>query len=441
MENRQDRTLLQILDRLGRVESLLDTMNTREQQQHQQQQQHQNQQQQAVPSTTAPSDTPRTTSSSIAPLHTPTISTEKPAEVQLEGDEDLAIPYQHTTAAQKLMTIWPSIRNILDDDILADETYVMDAEEARGFLRIYGRGEGAGSNDALFEDDSEDESTEPSMSSYWGETSPRGLDDSGSPRDSSSLKLDRPTIFALLNSYLSNIHILHPILDTATITYTVGKFADRFNPPAPMETPASSWVSDLGMESSTPSPRLQRMNSYSSAKRKRSESAPDPHHTPKAPKIQRTIQSALVLFVLSLGAITAHRRPVPGAVPRTAYPHGTSYPPHHPPLAQPPPQHLPRNMDVIPGLQYFAKGLDIMGGLMGSNELEAVQAGLLAGLYWSQMARVLDSWRWISWACMGCQILIRQKLEKETDEFMKDMILRAFWSCLQLERLVPQQLV
>ncbi|TGZ81366.1 hypothetical protein EX30DRAFT_348572 [Ascodesmis nigricans] len=421
---KQDRTLLQILDRLGRVESLLDNMNSREKQQHQSHQPFQ------ALSTAGPSDTPQTTTSSIGPLHTPSIQQEKAVDSHLEGDEGLAIPYEHTTAAQKLMVIWPSIRRLLDEEIVADETYVMDSEEARGFLRIHGRGEGAGTNDAVFEDDSDDETTD--AMSYWGEASPHPSEDFGGPQDASSLKLVRQTIFTLLNSYLSNIHILHPILDTATITYLVGKFADRFNPPAPMEAPVSAWMQDANRESATPSPRLTRMNSYS-GKRKRSESVTSSRAGPKVPKIQRTIQSALVLFVLSLGSITAHRTPVPGAVPRaSSYAHSGIYPAPQQPLGQPP-RYMPRNMDVIPGLQYFAKGLDIMGGLMGKNKLEAVQAGLLAGLYWSQMGRVLDSWKWINWASMGCQILVRQRLEKETDEFTKDMILRAYWSCLQLE--------
>ena len=67
-----------------------------------------------------------------------------------------------------------------------------------------------------------------------------------------------------------------------------------------------------------------------------------------------------------------------------------------------------RNVDVVPGLAYYALANEILGTLMGGNDLPHVQAGLLAGLYCGQLGRVLESWKWINWACTSCQVLLRK---------------------------------
>jgi len=445
---RQDRTLLQILDRLGRVETLLDTLNSRgETQTHR---------------TESPDRTTAKSTTQTPPTPTaPTASRPTPVETPLDDDEQLTIPYQHTTAAHKLLQ-WPSIRKLIDQELLEQETYAIDEEQNRGTLRVYGRGEEYNSGDPNFEESDYSCSITANWSMLYntagnewdggGGEGNRGedgiLEDQGMPDRNGEinsglpdcdvgglgphgvLRLDRQTVQELLNSYLANIHILHPILDKATITHMVFRFADLFN----SQGNGPSHGLGLGNDtngSGTSSPQMHRNNSMT-GKRKRGVSIPHQFQVPPPAghgNIPRTVHSALVLLVLALGAVCLHRRPIPGPLPRAEYSSDFSDPtsPFRPSTTPPYSSDVPpyqqqryhqqysrgtnkpglRNVDVIPGLAYFAQAMDILGLLVGSNELENVQAGLLAGLYWAQLARILDSWKWISQACMGCQILIR----------------------------------
>ena len=92
-----------------------------------------------------------------------------------------------------------------------------------------------------------------------------------------------------------------------------------------------------------------------------------------------------------------------------------------------------RNVDLIPGLSYYAPATDILGNLHGSNDLFYVQAYLLAGLFMGQLARPFESFNWIASACRGCRFLVRDpSLRKETEP-RKNQIKFAFWTCSQLE--------
>ena len=454
----------------------------------------------------------------------PSGPTSHPAEQMLEEDEELTIPVQHTTAAHKLLW-WPSIRSLIDEVHAENEGYIMQAEEGRGNLRIWGRGENAGSGEMF--DEGEDPEAAWGVAWYglegeWmdpggggfsrdavidddevGGLRNHGVGSSGLTPDG-ALKLDPDTVFLYLDSYLSNIHILHPILDKNTISRMTREFLARVNPP-PAQPPvmtSSPTSAYSGLESHPSLTRKSSIPSNVTGKRKRSisvsggaipegtqgrvnsrsnstshPSPPSPPHIPQyqPPRrqyIPRTIHSAIVLLVMALGSVCRHRQPVPGPLssittssPKHAFnsppafsqqggptstppfqstgtppgfhphnPYGSQVPPSRPPPRIP--KKFLRNIDVIPGLAYFAKAMEIMGILFGGNELENVQAGLLAGLYWGQLGRVLDSWKWISWACMGCQVLVRMQLQHVQDAVRKDVILRLFWSCLQLERYV-----
>ena len=473
-KQRQDRTLLQILDRLGRVETLLGSM--------------------AAPKPVTATDE---TSTQVVPPFYPSsqdshggnpgcnnasTSTRRQAsaclaEVPLEVDGQLAIPVQHTTAAHKLMS-WPSIRKLIDVEFLENENYVMQQEEKRGPLRVYGRGESMESPESMLEDMDDIDSVyawdsgrgvEEVIDGPWRANGgspmedclPDGGDYVGSRRKPSKppgsglttgggLKLDHQTVMGLLDSYLANMHILHPVVDKAGLTKLTFMFSERIaaasaaSPSTPLSTTSSGPTVGLGLggvaEMGSDS-QGNRRRSSAATKRKRSLSGiPSLHmaspgtahahahahaHTPVPQRIPRTLHSTLVLLVMALGAICLHKGPVPGALPplprspdyRTATttpPHSGASPPYHPFSQQqpgPPPgrQHgrEPRNIDVIPGLAYFGKAMEILGVLAGGNELENVQICLLAGLYWGQLGRVLDSWKWINYACMGCQILVR----------------------------------
>jgi hypothetical protein len=67
-----------------------------------------------------------------------------------------------------------------------------------------------------------------------------------------------------------------------------------------------------------------------------------------------------------------------------------------------------QNIEKIAGLAYYREAASILGDFTDSNELAAAQARLLAGLYKGQLARVQESWSWISTAARTC--LYRMKM-------------------------------
>ncbi|EDN10944.1 predicted protein [Histoplasma mississippiense (nom. inval.)] len=94
-----------------------------------------------------------------------------------------------------------------------------------------------------------------------------------------------------------------------------------------------------------------------------------------------------------------------------------------------------RNLDIIPGLAYFALASDILGDVLGGGGLKHTQACLLAALYTGQLARPFSSHAWICEASRACQILLRprtfDRIPNGTRQ--KELINFAFWTCLQLE--------
>jgi hypothetical protein len=168
-------------------------------------------------------------------------------------------------------------------------------------------------------------------------------------------------------------------------------------------------------------------------------------------RIEKSIDNAVLLLVLALGSICEVGAPVPGPVTdnppdfrkewipgpptRSALSpaesamilaeQGGFYAPHTIPYPSPVDdhrsvrgqsasargdvpanQHL-RNVDVIPGLSYYAYATQILGALQGANCLPHVQAALLAGLYAGQLAHPFQSHGWIYQAARACQVLIR----------------------------------
>ncbi|KAI9794155.1 MAG: hypothetical protein M1835_006745 [Candelina submexicana] len=407
---------------------------------------------------------------------------------QIVGTDELSIPIEHTTAAQKLLR-WPSIQGLIKG-IKVNENYVMDCEENRGLLRLYGKGEGhdvddggqpgssnSPSNSSEGGDTPGSQASSPSES-LWGtgfgtpnsaDFKRAGNDNVGGLNSDGSLKLDPPTSRRLLAAYLNNIHILHPFLDKQRITDMVERFAARYSQgnltPSPFAVPAATPPHDPNM----------------GPKRKRSVvTIPNGNfHTASSRSLpERSISSALVLLVLALGKICEHRDPLPspiGETEQTTTSHSLSTQQiqvNSPPVSirQSPalshssynsvtsPNETSRigmssrrtsvdgsalfnvrdpslkNADVVPGLAYYAYATDILGNLHGGNDLSHIQAHLLAGLYAGQLARVLESWKWINSACTACQVIIRPaKFAREKKLARRDLIIFAFWTCLQLE--------
>ncbi len=377
------------------------------------------------------------------------------------GIGELSIPIEHTTAAQKLLR-WPSIKSLIRG-IKVNENYVMDSEENRGLLRLYGKGEGHDVDDGgqpgstnSPSNSSEGSETPGSQGSslpesLWGngfgtpnsaDFKRPGQENIGGLNPDGSLKLDPPTLRRLLAAYLNNIHILHPFLDKQRTTDMVEKFALKYNNGnvtlSPFAVPAAASPHDhnIGPKRKRSIATIPSANAQTSS----SKSLPE-----------RSISSALVLLVLALGKVCEHRDPLPspvGETEQTPTSHTLSaqqMQADSPPVSirqSPASSHSSynsatsptetlrmgmssrrasvdgpifmnirdsglKNLDVVPGLAYYAYATDILGNLHGGNDLSHIQAHLLAGLYAGQLARVLESWKWINSACTACQVIIR----------------------------------
>lgn len=413
------------------------------------------------------------------------------SETKDEDDGELSIPVEHTTAAHKLL-LWPSIKRILAPKEI-DEDYVMKLEEDRGLIRVYGRGEGddrsdydrsaaspstTNSSSPCWEDDYAQAASSPTP--IWGTGLPvvgssyRPRDQVGGLDESGQLNTDAETVRRLHRSYLQHIHILHPFLDEATLQRKVDRFLKIYS------TPKKALGAQFLQGGAGEPPR--------GAKRKRSsetllwqdmQPSPGSNSERTIPwRIEKSIENAAILLVLALGAICEWRdKPLPGpardyqpdvsaistvhsvlspamsdsAVDTFCSPSSHSFPsPTAGDASKMTPARSisaaglpgrdgadfsnPRNMDIIPGLAYYAYATDILGNLQGGNDLPHVQAALLAGLYAGQLAHPFQSHGWISQASRACQVLVRTKrYEKMPHGPRRDLIEFAYWTCLQLE--------
>ena len=282
---------------------------------------------------------------------------------------------------------------------------------------------------------------------------PRSQNDTGGLNPDSTLKLDPKTMTRLLKSYFDHLHILHPFLEEKRLTRQVDSFKRRHNPQDPSFSKPSYLVSgpaDLLRENKT-------------AKRKH----PDgPYYmalehsnltqgsTTVSTQIDKSPETALILLVMALGRICESREDLPGPVPdglRESIHHPMSpFPPLNRQIDSPPPSSFPmrhspsssshstintsapsplsrgryglssprssigellpgtRNVDVIPGLAYYAQASDILGNLTGCQDLVMAQCCLLAGLFAGQLANTLESLTWIQSASRICRLLVKQ---------------------------------
>ncbi|KAH3171345.1 hypothetical protein KXW49_009403 [Aspergillus fumigatus] len=413
-------------------------------------------------------------------------SNEPPGQSYLEREDgELSMPVEHTTAAHKLLS-WPSVRNLLYPREY-DEDYVMKLEEQRGLIRIYGRGEG----DDMGEDRmSPTPLSNPSSSSGWEDSHahraapsspwaqsahpsgfPQKLRDKGVD-EFGTLCADPDTIRRYHRSYLEHIHKLHPFLDQGDLDKKIEMFIKlHCLPKTAGLTPTGTGDMLRGAERKRPCDTLQGAAcDFPIPTVGRTEAT--------SRRIERSIDNAVLLLVLALGSICEVGAPVPGPVtdnppdfrkqwipgPPTRsvlspaesdiiFPvHGGFYAPHTIPYPSPVDdrrsirgpsaslggdvpanQHL-RNVDVIPGLSYYAYATQILGELQGANGLPHVQAALLAGLYAGQLAHPFQSHGWIYQAARACQVLVRSKrYDQMKDGPLKELYDFAYWTCLQLE--------
>ncbi|KAF2147209.1 uncharacterized protein K452DRAFT_3403 [Aplosporella prunicola CBS 121167] len=424
---------------------------------------------------------------------------------------EITLPADHTTSAHQLLSEWESMEPFFRDVCPTGANYAREEEENRGLLRLYGRGEGedmydGGHGGSPAADTTEDDTTpapSPRDSNGWGfgftptagvEVHRSSPQDWGGLNPDGTLKLDLRTIRRLHQSYLQHIHPLQPFLDKGRLSVMVENFIARYSPDPPAP-------GNVGPRSPFAVPGDQYGDRYGSVplKRKRSNNGLVPGQDggtpPRRMQVERSIGNAIVLLVFALGRICEHKTHLSGPIggPTTAIGSGLQPSVDSPPTAiKPSPasshstlasipspgfdgptrftsrrssaEHLPsfekrdftaRNIDVTPGLAYYAYAVEILGAVHGGNDLSHGQAGVLAALYMGQLARVMESWGWICYACRVCGVLIDKDKDAlrpdapdepsssmdlrkvmpgvTTDRRKRNLMKFLFWTCLQLE--------
>jgi len=412
-----------------------------------------------------------------------------------------SIPVNHTTLAAFLLKWRPIsilVRDILDaENVKYVDEFPIRQEEKRGLLRIWGRGEGLESSLRVDKADREalrdvgvmemvpddvSDTGAPSPGDCWG-----GIGSSPAPIDGKPvISLQTPDfsealVWKYVKSFQENIQNMHPLIIPRELNALVKLFLDTVQQTMGRQ-PRGAGIAKFVSTSSS--------QSEAGVKRKRSpgpDGTESPSASPKSskPAFQRSINNALVLLVLALGKICLHKDKIPDVVPVS------EPPPHGSPLARngypaspiqgSSPSHgshsagLPspkegadrpgpsrrssfqgggapikagaspkRNLDVIPGLDYFAYATDILGGQLAGTSLRHINAFLLAGLYQGQLGRVLESYAYIKEAGFALQVKMRPSLDRfrrlhemgrqdAVTEKSDNQLVFAFWTCLQLE--------
>lgn len=369
----------------------------------------------------------------------------------------LSIPLEHSTAAHKLLIAWDAIHPFYAGILKPSDAqnYVMREETTRGNLRIFGQGEGSDGmardenpqimKQGSFSDvDVSSASNASSTDGNWG----IGFDGPIIPANDikgglnldGTLCLDATTLTRLYQSFLSNMWILHPFLNKERLHRTFERFLHRYGQDAP-----SYVASYISSPPGSAKHQTDMFNPFKAPKRKRSDPGLDDKGTPIGGKayseasrlpLERSISNALMLLIFALGHMCEHKEPLPPPVtdaPQVPAPVPPKSPSYNTPLSTATPGFASefatpdasgrspfsdsssrfttrlRNIDKIPGLAYFAYAVNILGEHHGSPDLVHVQCSLLAGIYFGQMARVIDSWRWINTACTDCQLLFKDE--------------------------------
>lgn len=344
-------------------------------------------------------------------------------------------------------------------------------EQQRGLLRVFGRGEGLDQDirqlpnrhepqtDQAMNDINDESSDAPSpmaTGEAWGQVGGLGMP---APNVDAVYKngvihvdglpdFDRQRVQSYVQSFKDNILNMHPILIPKELDAMVTVFLQSI----PLQTakPHMKANPKFAVSSNTPTISI----SETSGKRKRSpasdeQNLPSAYHRPGLP--YRSIHHALVLVVLALGKICLHKEKIPDVVPdqdqqpmhnspsvRNGVPAASPSQGSPPgPMLQsqtsglPSPKeneralpsrrssfqgsgaplksvvNLKRNLDTIPGLDYFGLALDIFGSHIGGHSLRHVHVALFLGLYHGQLGRVLESWSYIALAGRTLQVVLR----------------------------------
>ncbi|KAF2632999.1 hypothetical protein BU25DRAFT_471143, partial [Macroventuria anomochaeta] len=389
------------------------------------------------------------------------------------AEEMTGLQWDHTTPAHKLLEEWLSMahfcRNVDYIEKLIEgghdvSEYPVLLEQDRGLLRVWGVGEGQDINDGAQGPGSPDSggdadasSPAPGREGLWGcppaDTSSPGTvpgeTPSSHPRQESDGGLGpdgRPDfrshiLWELYDSYIENIHKLHPFMNASKLRRMIKEFSEQYSPDINTKHAGSPAANPLANH------QLSQ-----GLKRKRSGSAYGEPYSAKG-LIERSLRNALILLVLALGKVCAHHDPLPS--PQSdrmshtnggwgVHSNGSFNGSFNSDISD---DNRPRNVDVLPGMGYFAYATDILGNQQGGNTVAHAQAMILAALYLGQFARVLESWSWINNACRVVLVLIKadyQKLNRDwclenkaslppKERYRLNLVMCVYWTCLQLE--------
>lgn len=413
----------------------------------------------------------------------------------------------HRTAPHKLILLWPSVGPLLREaGVNVSDSYVMEAED-RGVLRIFTRGEGIDEHDGTQaggpasparSEDSADASAPTPPEGLWGTGFPQTPNSeirrsepfgAGGLKPDGSLDLEVATLNTLYDSYIKHMHVMHPFLDRQRLRKLFDAFIKRYSTGHP--NLRHKFAVGGGSDSDRPLKR-QRSNG-STAIGNHDGSAHRQELTERSPG------NAIVWLVLALGKICAFKEPLPstipdgkvnanilvshqltgnpgmtGSSPITGHIKPSPMSPKSTPTTQPTPPGMDgirmesrsrrssfdspantgaRNIDVIPGLAYYAKAAEILGDQGDGNDLVHAQMFLLAGLYKGQLARVKESMSWLMvagravrnlldryklynefyWTGYGDVRAMHERGQARIKDKRHNLIVLASWTCLQLE--------
>lgn len=435
-------------------------------------------------------------------LHEPLPEEEEPTPKRKQQLDD------HRTAPHKLILLWPSVRPLLQEaHVDVNDGYVMEAED-RGVLRLYGRGEGIEEQDgtqpggpaspARSEDSMSNDAPSPpegiwgcglSAHAYFNAESRSQPYAAGGLKPDGTLDLDASTIEYLWNCYVKHMHVMHPFLDKGRTWKLISKFIRRYSPSKKTHNAFA-----VGGEESDRPVKRQRSNGPGGYAGISGEVV-----TKRFVDTERSPSNAVIYLILALGRICAHKEPLPGPVqdrtlntnqvlahqvagnsgvtgssPMSANVKPSPGSPKLTPNMHTPPgytdgvphyrsrrssfdgsstSNVAKNIDVIPGIAYYAKAAEILGDQGDGNDLIHAQMFLLAGLYKGQLARVKESMSWITmagrvslnlldryklyndnyWTAYGDVKKSHQKGQKLITDMRQNLIVLASWTCLQLE--------
>jgi hypothetical protein len=349
------------------------------------------------------------------------------------------------------------------------EKYPILQEAKRGVLRLYGRGEGVDRppgydreplQEFLSESTPSDGNSDVSSPAgeEWGQVggmTPVAEDNAPPVQRGTVIDIEgmpdfsRETVMKYVDSYNRNLNIMHPILIPRHLNALVDVFL-RSIPASSIKSRQADGVAGYASNFRGPTASFVGVRNPESPGQKRKRSPVTTAESPDVPSASdlkpghpfRSISTALVLLVLALGEICDYKKKIPdisylqnddhsvAGSPQMRNGHPRSPAQTSPTLSASTGLPLPydarsrrtsadattfifkgrartRNIDLIPGLAYFALATDILGNQMGGNSLQHVHANILAGLYQGQLGRVCESHSFINNACRALQHILR----------------------------------